>query len=213
MYVLMGIMVTEVWIHRQPLVDSRVDRSQKPLCWPPTSAGTTAEAGLTWILQNLNVTTPRGLSVLNDLLASRSYLVEWTFSSADVRIAKRIQSPVDRVRYPHVCRWHRHIRALMRRRVVPVPVHSNKKEKRQLVTLEISVDDRDPHDSLESHWENFTGHSEGLDVRWGEMCVVVSRNILRGTVFCCDTAINAVVDRIGSCKGVQSCRVVASSTF
>ncbi|EED14018.1 elongation factor -1 beta,delta, putative [Talaromyces stipitatus ATCC 10500] len=50
-----------------------------------------------------------GLRVLNTLLASRSYIVSFSPSQADVAVFKDITSHPDLSQYPHVARWYKHI--------------------------------------------------------------------------------------------------------
>ncbi|KAF8461913.1 translation elongation factor 1 beta [Kalaharituber pfeilii] len=50
-----------------------------------------------------------GLSALNTWLQSRSYIVGYAPTQADVAIYKAVSSAPDATKYPHVDRWYKHI--------------------------------------------------------------------------------------------------------
>ncbi|KAI3393453.1 hypothetical protein diail_4249 [Diaporthe ilicicola] len=50
-----------------------------------------------------------GLSVLNSWLTTRSYIVGYTATQADVASFKAISSAPDASKYPHAARWYKHI--------------------------------------------------------------------------------------------------------
>jgi len=50
-----------------------------------------------------------GLTVLNSWLTTRSYIVGFTPSQADVTTYKAIKSAPDASKYPHAARWYKHI--------------------------------------------------------------------------------------------------------
>jgi len=53
--------------------------------------------------------TDAGLAVLNGWLTTRSYIVGYAPSQADVVSFKAIKSAPDTTRYPHAARWYKHI--------------------------------------------------------------------------------------------------------
>jgi len=53
--------------------------------------------------------TDAGLAVLNGWLTTRSYIVGYAPSQADVVSFKAIKSAPDATRYPHAARWYKHI--------------------------------------------------------------------------------------------------------
>ncbi|KAK0391621.1 hypothetical protein NLU13_1121 [Sarocladium strictum] len=50
-----------------------------------------------------------GLAVLNSWLETRSYIVGYTASQADVATFKALKSSPDSTKYPHAARWYKHI--------------------------------------------------------------------------------------------------------
>lgn len=50
-----------------------------------------------------------GLTALNTWLNSRSYIVGYTPTQADVTIYKSVSKALDAGKYPHVARWYKHI--------------------------------------------------------------------------------------------------------
>ncbi|ROW15304.1 hypothetical protein VPNG_03044 [Cytospora leucostoma] len=50
-----------------------------------------------------------GLTVLNSYLTTRSYIVGYTASQADVATFKAISSAPDAAKYPNAARWYKHI--------------------------------------------------------------------------------------------------------
>jgi elongation factor 1-beta len=53
--------------------------------------------------------TDTGLSVLNSWLTTRSYIVGYAPSQADVASYKALTSAPDSAKYPHAARWYKHI--------------------------------------------------------------------------------------------------------
>ncbi|KAL2211210.1 hypothetical protein CC79DRAFT_192650 [Sarocladium strictum] len=50
-----------------------------------------------------------GLAILNNWLETRSYVVGYTASQADVATFKALKSAPDSTKYPHAARWYKHI--------------------------------------------------------------------------------------------------------
>jgi elongation factor 1-beta len=50
-----------------------------------------------------------GLSVLNSWLTTRSYIVGYSASQADVVTFKALSSAPDAAKYPHAARWYKHV--------------------------------------------------------------------------------------------------------
>ncbi|KAH8598923.1 elongation factor 1-beta [Bisporella sp. PMI_857] len=50
-----------------------------------------------------------GLTVLNSWLTTRSYVVGYSISQADVATYKALKSAPDSSKYPHAARWYKHI--------------------------------------------------------------------------------------------------------
>jgi elongation factor 1-beta len=57
----------------------------------------------------LDVLTDAGLATLNSWLQTRSYVVGYTPSQADVATFKALKSAPDAEKYPHAARWYKHI--------------------------------------------------------------------------------------------------------
>ncbi|KAG0649698.1 Elongation factor 1-beta [Hyphodiscus hymeniophilus] len=53
--------------------------------------------------------TDAGLTMLNSWLTTRSYIVGYTPSQADVASFKALSSAPDAAKYPHAARWYKHI--------------------------------------------------------------------------------------------------------
>jgi len=53
--------------------------------------------------------TDAGLTVLNSYLTTRSYIVGYATSQADVATFKALKSAPDATKYPHAARWYKHI--------------------------------------------------------------------------------------------------------
>ncbi|TPX09508.1 uncharacterized protein E0L32_009251 [Thyridium curvatum] len=53
--------------------------------------------------------TDAGLSILNNWLATRSYIVGYTPSQADVATFKALKSAPEAAKYPNAARWYKHI--------------------------------------------------------------------------------------------------------
>jgi len=56
-----------------------------------------------------DVLTDAGLSVLNSWLTTRSYVVGYNPSQADVATFKALKSAPESAKYPHAARWYKHI--------------------------------------------------------------------------------------------------------
>jgi elongation factor 1-beta len=56
-----------------------------------------------------DVLTDAGLSVLNSWLTTRSYIVGYSPSQADVATYKALKSGPDSSKYPHAARWYKHV--------------------------------------------------------------------------------------------------------
>jgi elongation factor 1-beta len=57
----------------------------------------------------LDVLTDAGATVLNNWLTTRSYIVGYAPSQADVATFKAFSSAPDEEKYPHAARWYKHI--------------------------------------------------------------------------------------------------------
>jgi len=57
----------------------------------------------------IDLLTDAGLAVLNGWLTTRSYIVGYAPSQADVVSFKAIKSAPDATKYPHAARWYKHI--------------------------------------------------------------------------------------------------------
>jgi elongation factor 1-beta len=53
--------------------------------------------------------TDQGLSVLNNWLQTRSYIIGFTPSQADVAVFKSLKDAPTPAKYPHVYRWYKHV--------------------------------------------------------------------------------------------------------
>jgi len=56
-----------------------------------------------------DVLTDAGLTMLNSWLTTRSYIVGYSPSQADVATFKALKSAPESAKYPHVARWYKHI--------------------------------------------------------------------------------------------------------
>jgi len=56
-----------------------------------------------------DVLTDAGLTILNNWLTTRSYIVGYTPSQADVATFKALKSAPESAKYPHAARWYKHI--------------------------------------------------------------------------------------------------------
>lgn len=58
------------------------------------------------------MSTPYGdFESINTFLASRSYLVGYVPSTADVKLASEVKESPDSTKYPHLARWYKHIQS------------------------------------------------------------------------------------------------------
>ncbi|KAI0137004.1 hypothetical protein BJ170DRAFT_711054 [Xylariales sp. AK1849] len=57
----------------------------------------------------LDLLTDGGLAVLNSWLQTRSYIVSYSPSQADVATFKALKSSPDAAKYPHAARWYKHV--------------------------------------------------------------------------------------------------------
>ncbi|KAG9240169.1 hypothetical protein BJ878DRAFT_527809 [Calycina marina] len=53
--------------------------------------------------------TDSGLTILNNWLTTRSYIVGYSVSQADVTTFKALKSAPEATKYPHATRWYKHI--------------------------------------------------------------------------------------------------------
>jgi len=56
-----------------------------------------------------DVLTDAGLTVLNNYLTTRSYIVGYSPSQADAATFKALKAAPDAAKYPHAARWYKHI--------------------------------------------------------------------------------------------------------
>jgi len=56
-----------------------------------------------------DVLTDAGLTILNNWLTTRSYIVGYAPSQADVATFKALKSAPESAKYPHAARWYKHI--------------------------------------------------------------------------------------------------------
>jgi len=56
-----------------------------------------------------DVLTDAGLTILNNLLTTRSYIVGYAPPQADVATFKALKSAPESAKYPHAARWYKHI--------------------------------------------------------------------------------------------------------
>ncbi|KAK2069495.1 hypothetical protein P8C59_004074 [Phyllachora maydis] len=53
--------------------------------------------------------TDAGLAMLNSFLTTRSYVLGYNASQADVAVFKALKSAPDAAQYPHAARWYKHV--------------------------------------------------------------------------------------------------------
>lgn len=58
-----------------------------------------------------NLNTDAGLAALNDYLAERSYVEDFSASQADVAVFEAVGTAPNEKKHPHAARWYKHIAA------------------------------------------------------------------------------------------------------